>query len=64
MKFLFRALGAILGISFIYLAFPIGDLDRGPWSPWVVTVSLIGFGMYLLLYAATGRSTIFHRSNR
>ena len=62
-KGLLRMLGALLGIAFILLAVPIGNLDRGFWPRWVVMLSFFGFGVILLAYAATGRSTLFRKNN-
>jgi peptidoglycan/LPS O-acetylase OafA/YrhL len=62
-KGLLRTLGALLGTAFILLAVPIGNLDRGFWPRWLVMLSILGFGVILLVYAATGRSNPFRKNN-
>ena len=58
---LFRTLAALLGLAFVVLAIPIGNLDRGFWPPWVIIISFIGTGAVFIYYAATGRFPIFSK---
>ena len=62
-KGLLRTLGALLGIAFMLLAVPIGNLDRGFWPRWVVMLSIFCFAVILLVYAATGRSNLFRKNS-
>ena len=62
-KGLLRTLGAMLGLAFILVAVPLGNMDRGFWPPWVIVISFFGFGVLLLHYAVTGRSKLFRRND-
>lgn len=62
-KRLLRTLGALLGLALVLVAIPIGKLGQESWPPWVIAISFFGFGLYVLYFAITGRSSFVQNKN-